>query len=36
MLYIEAGMHREAIEMYKKASRWADSYRVSFTFLFFW
>ncbi|VDM11557.1 unnamed protein product [Wuchereria bancrofti] len=28
MLYIEAKMHREAIEMYNKASRWTDSYRL--------
>lgn len=33
MLYIEAKMHREAIEMYNKAARWADSYRVSAFFL---
>ncbi|VDN40583.1 unnamed protein product [Gongylonema pulchrum] len=29
MLYIEANMRKEAIEMYNKANRWTDSYRVS-------
>ncbi|VDO64077.1 unnamed protein product [Onchocerca flexuosa] len=33
MLYIEAKMHREAIEMYNKASRWADSYRLAAEFM---
>ncbi|VDN86329.1 unnamed protein product [Brugia pahangi] len=33
MLYIEAKMHREAIEMYNKASRWADSYRLATEFM---
>ncbi|VDK73481.1 unnamed protein product [Litomosoides sigmodontis] len=33
MLYVEAKMHREAIEMYNKASRWADSYRLAEEFM---
>uniref|UniRef100_A0A0R3RLE7 WD_REPEATS_REGION domain-containing protein n=1 Tax=Elaeophora elaphi TaxID=1147741 RepID=A0A0R3RLE7_9BILA len=33
MLYIEAKMHREAIEMYNKAARWADSYRLATEFM---
>ncbi|EJD74502.1 intraflagellar transporter osm-1 [Loa loa] len=33
MLYIEAKMHREAIEMYNKAARWTDSYRLAAEFM---
>ncbi|MCP9265076.1 Intraflagellar transport protein osm-1 [Dirofilaria immitis] len=33
MLYIEAKMHREAIEMYNKAARWTDSYRLATEFM---
>ncbi|KAL3991031.1 WD domain G-beta repeat family protein [Acanthocheilonema viteae] len=33
MLYVEARMHREAIEMYNKAARWADSYRLATEFM---
>uniref|UniRef100_A0A915PPW5 Intraflagellar transport protein 172 n=1 Tax=Setaria digitata TaxID=48799 RepID=A0A915PPW5_9BILA len=33
MLYIEAKMHREAIEMYNRATRWADSYRLAMEFM---
>ncbi|VDM37534.1 unnamed protein product [Toxocara canis] len=33
MLYIEADMQREAINMYNKANRWADSHRLAAEFL---
>ncbi|VDN00883.1 unnamed protein product [Thelazia callipaeda] len=33
MLYVEAKMHQEAIEMYNKAARWTDSYRLAVEFM---